>query len=200
LVLAACAVGCSKPAETVQAAVATAMVNNALAAKGQHIDAAKAMEALTAMQKQGPKRDIVNFQKLTPLLPDAPAGWTAQEPEGRTVTAGAYKVSEASRHYHKGNAQITVTITDMAQNPAAPMLAMAFAVTEESTTGYRRPYTAGGVTGSEQWTKASKQSEISAVTPNQIMVVSNGGGLDSPDENKDLFGKIDMAKLSALQP
>ena len=196
----ACAVGCSKPEETVKAAVATAVINNALAAKGQHVDSAKAMEALTALQKpQGATREIVAFQKITPLLPDAPSGWTAQDPEGRSVTAGAFKISEASRRYTKGNAQITADHVRLAQNPAVPMLAMAFSVTEESSNGYRKPFTVSGVNGSEQWQKNNKSSEITAFTPNQIMIQLQGNGLDGPDAAKDLFGKIDLSKVSALK-
>lgn len=199
---ATCAAGCTKPEETVKAAVATAMINNALSKNGQHVDTGKAMDAMKAMQQQAqaPKRDIVNFKQLTALLPDAPSGWTAQEPEGRTVTMGAFKISEASRHYKKGNASLTLTLSDMAQNPSAAMMAMAFSITEESSEGYRKPYSAGGVTGSEHWTKASKQGEITAVTPNQIMIQAEGNGLDGPDVVKDLFGKIDVAKVSALKP
>jgi hypothetical protein len=202
LVAATCAVGCTKPEETVKAAVATAIVNNALAKNGQHIDMDKTMDAMKAMQEQAkaPKRDVVSFTKLTPLLPEPPAGWTAQPVDGKTVTMGAYKVSEATRHYTKGPAQITLTITDMAQNPAAAMVAMAFSITEESTDGYRKPFTVAGAQGSEQWQKANKHSEITAYTSNQILVQAQGGGLDSPDVAKDLFGKIDIAKLSAMQP
>jgi hypothetical protein len=194
--------GCSKPEETVKAAVASAVINGALAKNGQHIDMDKTMDAMKAMQEQAkaPKRDVVSFQKLTPLLPEAPAGWTAQPVDGHTVSMGAYKVSEATRRYNKGPAQITVTITDMAQNPAAAMVAMAFSITEESTDGYRKPFTVAGAQGSEQWQKGNKHSEITAYTTNQILVQAAGGGLESPDAAKDLFGKIDIAKLSSLKP
>ncbi len=200
---ATCALACSsKPGDTVRAAVATAVLNNALAKNGQHVDTDKAMDAMKAMQEQAkaPKRDVVNFQKLTPLLPEAPAGWTAQPVDGKTVAMGAYKVSEATRHYSKGSAQMTVTITDMAQNPAAAMVAMAFSITEESTDGYRKPFTVAGANGSEQWQKANKHSELTAYTTNQILVQAEGSGLDGPEVAKDLFGKIDIAKLSSLKP
>jgi hypothetical protein len=35
--------------------------------------------------------NVVDYSKLIPLLPDAPAGWTADKPEGSTTDVGGFK-------------------------------------------------------------------------------------------------------------
>src|SRR5438067_13204061 len=48
--------------------------------------------------------EVVDFSKLMPLLPEAPAGWTADKPDGSTVDAGGFKITNVHRDYKKGTA------------------------------------------------------------------------------------------------
>lgn len=198
---------CSRPEEAVRPAAKPilsppAMDSGSAPSIPVPTDLGQALEGMKALQRQAaaPKRAIIAFQKLTPLLPDAPPGWKAQPTEGRTVTMGAFTVSEATRHYARGHATLTATVQDMAQNPALALATLAFSLTEDSTNGYQHPYTAGDLKGTEKWVKASKRAEITAFTPNQIMLQVQGAGLDGPEVVKELFGKLDVATISALQP
>src|SRR5919199_191659 len=48
--------------------------------------------------------DVVDFQKLLPILPEAPSGWSAEKPEGSTTDAGGAKITNVHRDYKKGDA------------------------------------------------------------------------------------------------
>ena len=48
--------------------------------------------------------EVVAAAKLLPLLPDGPAGWTADKPEGSTEDAGGVKITTVHRDYKKGDA------------------------------------------------------------------------------------------------
>src|SRR5690349_22847969 len=65
--------------------------------------------------------EVVDYHKLLPLLPDAPAGWTADEPEGSTSEVGGFTLTNVHRDYKKGNGDnvptAAVSILDSAANP-----------------------------------------------------------------------------------
>src|SRR4249919_2978767 len=65
--------------------------------------------------------EVVDFSKLMPLLPEAPADWTADKPEGSTDDAGGVKITSVHRDYKKGTADnaptTAISILDSAANP-----------------------------------------------------------------------------------
>src|SRR5438876_44002 len=65
--------------------------------------------------------EVVAPAKLFPLLPEAPAGWTADKPEGTTDDAGGVKITSVHRDYKKGTADnaptTSISILDSAANP-----------------------------------------------------------------------------------
>src|SRR5436853_7551805 len=66
--------------------------------------------------------EVVDFSKLMPLLPDAPAGWTADKPDGSTVDAGGFKITNLHRDNKKSTADTapttSISIIDSSANPA----------------------------------------------------------------------------------
>src|SRR5438445_12643666 len=46
--------------------------------------------------------DVVDPAKLIPILPEAPAGWTAEKAEGSSDDVGGFKITNVHRDYHKG--------------------------------------------------------------------------------------------------
>ena len=48
--------------------------------------------------------EVVDFKKLLPILPEAPAGWTADKAEGSTDDIGGTKITSVHRDYKKGDA------------------------------------------------------------------------------------------------
>ncbi len=199
VVLAVLAAGCSKPKEEANSAFANAVVNAELAKRGEHVDLGAMQSAAKQLQEatQAPARPIVGFQKLTPLLPDAPAGWTADKPEGSTMNTPQMQISQASRRYQKGNASMKLTIMD-GMAAAASGLAMLAGVSEESSKGFRKPYSAGGLLGSEEWTAASKHVDIQLLTKKRFLIGFDGTGLDGVEVGERMIAKLDPAKLDAL--
>src|SRR5438094_9162465 len=65
--------------------------------------------------------DVVDPAKLIPILPEAPAGWTAEKAEGSSDDVGGFKITNVHRDYHKGEAadgpRASVTIVDSVANP-----------------------------------------------------------------------------------
>ena len=45
--------------------------------------------------------DAVDYEKLLPILPDAPQGWTADKPEGSTEDVGGFRLTNVHRDYRK---------------------------------------------------------------------------------------------------
>ena len=43
--------------------------------------------------------DAIDYQKLLPILPEPPSGWTADKPEGSTEDVGGFKITNVHRDY-----------------------------------------------------------------------------------------------------
>src|SRR6266849_8019394 len=65
--------------------------------------------------------DVVDPAKLIPILPDAPAGWTAEKPEGSSDDVGGFKITNVHRDYRKGEGTgaptAAISILDSVANP-----------------------------------------------------------------------------------
>src|SRR2546428_12843539 len=54
--------------------------------------------------------DAIDYQKLLPILPEAPQGWTTDKPEGSTEDVGGVRVTNVQRAYPKGGGGQTPTV------------------------------------------------------------------------------------------
>jgi len=65
--------------------------------------------------------DAIDYQKLLPILPEPPSGWTADKPEGSTEDVGGFRITNVHRDYHKGEGDKTptaaISILDSVANP-----------------------------------------------------------------------------------
>src|SRR5207237_10392831 len=65
--------------------------------------------------------EVVDFKKLLPILPEAPAGWTADKAEGSTDDIGGTKITSVHRDYKKGEGDTapttSISILDSAASP-----------------------------------------------------------------------------------
>src|ERR1044071_3654388 len=65
--------------------------------------------------------DVVDPAKLIPILPEAPAGWTAEKAEGSSDDVGGFKITNVHRDYKKGDAPdaptTSISILDSVANP-----------------------------------------------------------------------------------
>lgn len=83
----------------------------------------------------------VHFSKLTPFLPDAPPGWTGEEPGGTNYTTADGSWSVATKKYFKSgteNLRIDVGILDSALNQVSWWKAWHGFFEWESNEGYAK--------------------------------------------------------------
>src|SRR2546423_12492680 len=65
--------------------------------------------------------DVIDFNKLLPLLPEAPSGWSADKADGSTSDVGGFKLTNVHRDYRKGEGTDTptaaISILDSVSDP-----------------------------------------------------------------------------------
>src|SRR5947208_12813280 len=65
--------------------------------------------------------DVADPAKLIPILPEAPAGWTAEKAEGSSDDVGGFKITNVHRDYRKGEGldapTAAISILDSVANP-----------------------------------------------------------------------------------
>jgi len=173
---------------------------NPFTALGQLSDAAKkAADTAKEMEEMKPV-DPVSFNALLPLLPEAPAGFTAAgEPRGETTQAMGFKISEVERSYTKGDQHLQIKIVDGAYNSliyAGVTMAAQFA--RESTEGFEKGVTIDGNPGIEKWNKSSKRGEIDVVVAKRFLVSIDASPVEA-DFARSVYNSLDKAKLAALK-
>lgn len=100
----------------------------------------------------------VHFSKLIEMLPESPAGWTADEPEGASYTIESGSWSMASNTYKKGDTgRATVTIMDSAYYNVGLFQAWKGLVNMETSQGYFKTTTVKGFPAFETYSKSSKE-------------------------------------------
>jgi len=173
---------------------------NPFTALGQLSDAAKkAADTAKEMEEMKPV-DPVSFNVLLPLLPEAPAGFTAAgEPRGETTQAMGFKISEVERSYTKGDQHLQIKIVDGAYNSliyAGVTMAAQFA--RESTEGFEKGVTIDGNPGIEKWNKSSKRGEIDVVVAKRFLVSIDASPVEA-DFARSVYNSLDKAKLATLK-
>ena len=65
--------------------------------------------------------EAINYQKLLPILPEPPQGWSADKAEGSTEDVGGFRITNVHRDYHKGEGDkvptAAISILDSVANP-----------------------------------------------------------------------------------
>src|SRR5262245_66023240 len=65
--------------------------------------------------------EAVDYQKLLPILPEPPSGWTADKPEGSTEDVGGFKITNVHRDYRKAEGEkapsAAISVLDSVANP-----------------------------------------------------------------------------------
>jgi len=100
--------------------------------------------------------DVVDYNKLLPLMPEPPAGWKADKPEGSTMDVGGFKLTNVHRDYQKGEGDkvpsAAISILDSAANPDyVAATTAAWALKSETPEGYSKPVTIDGNPGFEAY-------------------------------------------------
>lgn len=118
----------------------------------------------------------VSYTALIPFLPNAPAGWTAEEPIGSSLTIEDGQWTWASRDYSKDDAWATVIIQDSAYQDVGYWESWDSFVSFETTEGYYKQRTVSGHPSWEFFSKPDSYGTWVGVNERFMVYVSVEGG------------------------
>jgi hypothetical protein len=147
--------------------------------------------------------DSVDYQKLLPILPDAPQGWTSDKPEGSTEDPGGFRITNVHRDYRKGEGEnvptAAVSILDSAANPDyVSTTTAAWNNTSETSEGYGKSVTIDGNPGFETFEKEGKHATLWIMVANRYFLQIELQNQD-PKELQEWVKRVDLKKLAAIK-
>lgn len=150
-----------------------------------------------------PGGEAIDFNKLLPILPNAPAGWKAEEPEGSTEEMGDTKISTAHRDYSKGEAAdaatTSISILDSVASPDyVEMTTAGWKNTENTAEGYSKPVTIDGTPGFETFENEGKHGALWLLVAKRYFLQIEITGQDAK-ELQEWLKRVDLKKLAALK-
>lgn len=168
---------------------------------------AKGMKAISEAAKEAEKEkerkpvDPYNFRELLPFLPEALAGWKADEkPRGSTNSYGTeWKFTEVSQSYRKDDSEVQVKIIDGAYIPALYTLFLVSTNFEEDTTDhYRKGITKGNDKGYEEYYYNDKSGSLHFLINKRFIIEIEGRNINDTKILHNYLDKINLKKLASL--
>jgi hypothetical protein len=149
------------------------------------------------------RKEVVNFSQLLPLLPEAPAGWSADKAEGSTVDAGGFKMTNVHRDYHKGDAgdapTVAISIIDAAANQEyIGMTTAAWNFSSESTEGYSKSINVDAQPGFETFENEGKHGTLWLMIGKRFFLEIETHHQDAK-ELQEWLKRIDLEKLAEIK-
>ena len=147
--------------------------------------------------------EVVDFSKLLPFLPEAPASWTADKPEGSTDDAGGFKITNVHRDYRKGSADTdpttAISILDSAANPEyVTATTAAWDVSTSTPEGYTKALTIEGMPGFETFENEGKHGTLWLMIAKRYVLQIETQGQDAKDL-QEWLKRVDIKKLAEIK-
>ena len=147
--------------------------------------------------------NVVEYTKLLPLLPEAPAGWTADKPNGSTTDVGGFKLTNVHRDYRKGEGDnvptTAISILDSAANPDyVEATTAAWKFTTTSTEGYSKSVNLDGHDGFETFENEGKHGTLWLMVANRYFVPIETQG-QAPAALQEWAKRVDIKKLTTIK-
>lgn len=147
--------------------------------------------------------DVADFNKLLPLLPDPPSGWTAEAAEGSTDDLGETKITTVHRDYDKGQAKdaptTSISILDSVANPDyVEMTTAAWKLNESTAEGYAKPLEIEGNPGFETFENDGKHGTLWLLVAKRYFLQIETTGQDAKDL-QEWLKRIDLKKLADVK-
>jgi hypothetical protein len=147
--------------------------------------------------------DAVDYQKLIPVLPDAPEGWTADKAEGSTEDVGGFRITNVHRDYRKGEGDkvpiAAISILDSAANPDYVSATIeAWHNASETSEGYSKSVTIDGNPGFEAFENEDKHATLWVMIANRYFLQIELQDQD-PKELQEWVKRVDLKKLAAIK-
>jgi hypothetical protein len=147
--------------------------------------------------------DVVDYEKLVPILPNAPQAWTADKPEGSTEDVGGFRITNVHRDYHKGEGDkaptAAISILDSVANPDyVSATTAAWNNNSETNEGYSKSVTIEGNPGFEAFEKESKHATLWVMVANRYFLQIELQNQD-PKELQEWIKRVDLKKLATIK-
>jgi uncharacterized membrane protein len=177
--------------------------------EGQTIDAQKLAEAVTAAAKStkametaqadGKTPPATDPAKLKALLPDQVAGLPRTGLSTQSAGSGGVATSNAEATYARGDARITLTVTDMSAMGALAAITGAMGAERSNLTanGYEKFGKIDGRFTTEAWNRAGGNGRFAVLVANRFVVQAQGSA-PSIDELKAAVAAVGPDRLEAL--
>ena len=137
---------------------------------------------------------------LKAVLPETlPGGFAKTEGSTSTVGAAGFGFAVARADYQRGDAKISISLTDLGAAGAIAALGAAFGAntTEETETSYSKTYVTDGRMVTEAFNRQTEQGSYGMIVGNRIMVNAEGYGADM-EELKSAIAAIDLDRVESL--
>jgi len=172
-------------------------------ARGQEAASPSASPSPTAPVIATTNAPVVPADKLEELLPAAPAGWSADKPEGSTSDSTGFELTTVDCVYEKGDADnaptATVHIIDSANNQQFQAATKAiWNATSSTPEGYDKTVTVDGLPGFEHFANADQTGVLWVVVAGRFFVQVETTHQPA-SELEGWLTRIDLKKLSGLQ-
>ena len=147
--------------------------------------------------------DVVDPAKLIPILPEPPAGWTAEKAEGSSDDVGGFKITNVHRDYKKGETAdaptAAISIIDSVASPDYVEVATAgWDKNTDTPEGYAKPVTIEGNPGREDYDKEQKLASLWVMVAKRYFVTIEMRNQD-PKELQEWIKRVDLKKLAAIK-
>jgi hypothetical protein len=147
--------------------------------------------------------DVVDYQKLIPILPDAPSGWTADKPEGSTEEVGGFKITNVHRDYRKGEGAnaptASISILDSVANPDyVTTTTTAWKQTSDTVEGYSKSVTIDGNPGFEAYENEQKHGTLWVMVAKRYFVEIELQKQDAK-QLQEWLKRVDLKKLAEIK-
>ena len=140
---------------------------------------------------------------MIPILPEAPAGWTEEKPEGSTEDVGGFKITNVHRDYNKGEGNdaptASISILDSAANPDyVTATTAAWSQSSDSTEGYSKAVTIDGNPGFEAYENEQKHGSLWVMVAKRYFVEIELQKQDAK-ELQEWIKRVDLKKLAEIK-
>ena len=147
--------------------------------------------------------EAVDYQKLLPILPEPPEGWTADKAEGSTEDVGGFKISNAHRDYRKGEGDkapsAAISVLDSVANPDyVKATTEAWKSNSDSSEGYAKSVSIDGNPAFETFEKETKHAALWVMVADRYFVQIELQNQE-PRELQEWIKRIDLKKLAAIK-
>ena len=147
--------------------------------------------------------DAIDYQKLLPILPEAPTAWTADKPEGSTEDVGGFKITNVHRDYRKGEGEkapsTAISILDSVANPDyVSATTEAWKSNSDTSEGYAKSVNIDGNPGFETFEKDTRHAALWVMVADRYFVQIELQNQE-PGELQEWIKRVDLKKLAAIK-